>query len=122
MSLATVFNNAAKTALDAVGDLKVAFGFVSKGTPTYDPSTGTYTSTDITDSLEGVLYDFENREVDGEVVKRGDSKILIKQADIAQPERNYDSVTQGSKTWDIVSVQSVPGDSIAIFHVRLQNG
>lgn len=122
MSLSAAINNAVKSAFDAVGDLKESFDFVSQGDQVYDPTTGQYTTDDVTDTVQGVKYDFEAREVDGEVVKRGDAKIIVQQSEFTETYRNYDHVNQGSKKWDIVSDMTVPGDSVAIFHVRLQNG
>jgi len=122
VSLSAIFDDAVDSAFGAVGDLKIPVVVAWYGAQTYNPTIGEYSATRYPDSLDAVKYGFGHREVDGDVVLKGDAKFLVKQVDLSNPYRTYTEVVEGTKTWDVVNAESVPGDSIVTFHVRLQNG
>lgn len=124
MSLASAIASAVDSAFDAAGDLKVIGSITNENGNTYNTTTRTFSAgTPVTDSLVSfVKYDFKRYEINGDTVRHGDSRFMAKTADLTSNYRDYDSITVDGRKWEIVGNESVPGESIAIFQVRLTSG
>lgn len=122
MSLAATITQAVASAFSAVGDLKVTATIKNETGRTYDTSTMTYSDgSPVTDSASVVKYDFKRNEIDGENVRHGDSRFMVQTSELTSNYRDYDKIIEGGRTWEIINDESVPGESIVIYQVRLVN-
>lgn len=119
MSLADAVAGAAKAAMGAISSLTTTADiYMQSGDPVYDPATGTYTESTVSDSgVQVLLYDFEADEIISNLRFQTDQKALIEfrhLVSVTQPEW---FVIDGVR-WDVISPMRVPGDSIRMFHLR----
>ena len=75
-----------------------------------------------TTSVKAVQYDFENDNVDGTIVRRGDTRFVFAAKDITSfNTKNMDKITVGSVVWGVLGVEEInPGGSAIAFvaHAR----
>ena len=117
----SIFSDGVSTAFDVANDFGLLTTAIlsSIGFQAYDNVTGLYSTNDETDTVSLVQYDFNTINVDGEVVKKGDTRLLIQESELN--EESYKFITVGTKKWTVKNVERDPSGSIRIFHVRLQN-
>ena len=77
---------------------------VSEGA--YDPATGAATNTDTDTSVKGMVLNYKDGQFDGDVVQRGDRKIVLRASDSVTPEVQ-DLVIAGSDQYRIVNVRQI---------------
>lgn len=77
-----------------------------KTTGAYDPATGTATVTASTQTGVGVVFDVNKKDIDNTLVLQGDKTLLLSQIGIDNINVN-DSVTIGTKTYNVTSVQDL---------------
>jgi len=87
-------------------------------TTTYDPATGSLVETATNYSVKAVLTSFRMDEKDSTVVIATDMKCLIAAADLPITPTINDRIVAKGKTWNVMRVMGVPGDSLIILHVR----
>jgi len=85
---------------------------------TYSTSTGVASVSTSTQSAYGALFDYENKNIDGSLVKKGDRKLLLSAlntalAALTAPSVN-DTVTANSVTYTIVAVRPVAPSGVAV--------
>jgi len=85
---------------------------------TYSTSTGVASVSTSTQSAYGALFDYENKNIDGSLVKKGDRKLLLSAlntagAALTAPSVN-DTVTANSVTYTIVAVRPVAPSGLAV--------
>lgn len=75
-------------------------------------STGT--STDY--AAKAVLWEYELREIDGSVIRRGDKRYIVFADGLSVSPAPRDRLTDGSETYEVIAVDTVPaGDNTAIY-------
>ncbi|MFH1321015.1 MAG: hypothetical protein ABII90_10230 [Bacteroidota bacterium] len=90
----------------------------------YDAALDSYTKTKDIYSVNGVAEDFNNKEIDGTLVKAGDQKILVSDDSLPDDIEKYmnTTLTFGSYLWRVEGVKSIQPDGVTkllyIFHVR----
>ena len=72
----------------------------------YDPSTGSASNTTADTSVKGMLLNYNDRQFDGNVIQRGDRKIVIRASDSVIPEIQ-DIILDGSTEYRIVEVRQI---------------
>lgn len=79
----------------------------------YDTSTGAIAETVVDTTLSGVLQDVNAREVN-ELVQAGDKRLLIAAKDVANAPTTVDRVVINSISHQIIRVQTIEQDNLAI--------
>ena len=86
---------------------------------TYSTSTGVASvSTSTQSAAYGALFDYENKNIDGTLVKKGDRKLLLSALNTAgavltAPSVN-DTVTANSVTYTIVAIRPIAPSGVAV--------
>jgi len=85
---------------------------------TYSTSTGVASVSTSTQSAYGALFDYENKNIDGTLVKKGDRKLLLSALNTAgavltAPSVN-DTVTANSVTYTIVAIRPIAPSGVAV--------
>lgn len=83
---------------------------------TYSPSTGTNSGGgDISFTVKAVFTGFKSHEIDGEVVKRTDTKILIAGTEPAKG----DIIVNGGISYPVIEVETIqPGGTALLWKVQ----
>jgi hypothetical protein len=85
---------------------------------TYSTSTGVASVSTSTQTAYGALFDYENKNIDGSLVKKGDRKLLLAAlntalAALTAPSVN-DQVTANSVTYTIVAIRPIAPSGVAV--------
>lgn len=94
-----------KLAKSLIGKFGRSATLKRSSTAYYDASVGKNRATSPTDvSCTVVITEFEQREVDGSLVKAGDRKGLVSASALGnvEPVANRDTLVEGGRTWQIV--------------------
>ena len=122
MGLADVVQKAAKTAFKIIGDIPLTCSYSSKGVATYNPATGTYTSTDVDYAGLAILFeDYMAEEItaSGGVILSTDQKASIPNLNLTPTPKIKDVITDSNnKKWTIENVGIDPARALWIFQVR----
>ena len=122
MGLAGVVQKAAKTAFKIIGDIPLTCSYSSKGVATYNPATGTYTSTDADYAGLAILFeDYMAEEItaaDG-VILSTDQKASIPNLNLTPTPKITDVITDSnSQKWTVEAVGIDPARALWIFQTR----
>ncbi len=74
-------------------------------------------------NVPAAIVGYHERDVDNDIVRRGDKKALIASSDVktGQDLAEYDQLVDGSDTWKIVGVRTIePGDTKLIYILQLR--
>ena len=85
---------------------------------TYSTSTGVASVSTSTQSAYGALFDYENKNIDGTLVKKGDRRLLLSAlntalAALTAPSVN-DTVAANSVTYTIVAIRPIAPSGVAV--------
>jgi len=85
---------------------------------TYSTSTGVASVSTSTQSAYGALFDYENKNIDGTLVKKGDRRLLLSAlntagAALTAPSVN-DTVTANSVTYTIIAIRPIAPSGVAV--------
>lgn len=125
MSLKDAVKNAAKTAVDAVGDLAVTTTYHCFVTSSYNAVGGTVTTTFT--SVSGVMVIFEGFNIMEKFTVRKSDSVDINEKKIHVPSLNIPDVspslkdkivTDSGDTWEIAEVDSDPAQALWTFMAR----
>lgn len=85
----------------------------------WDPDT---TTGDIALTVIGVIVDYENDAIDGQLVMRGDKRLLVAENSVDDNQIElFDRVTDESQDWKIVEVTTwKPGDTRIFYDLQLR--
>lgn len=92
---------------------------ITKGA--HDPGTGTPTA-GVTQTWtgSGVELEFDNRTIDGTLIKAGDKRILLSAPNVAQP-KSGDTLTFGGETWRVQDAKIIkPGTTSVLYDVQVR--
>jgi len=107
-------------------DLINSFGkdgtFTVKDSEAYDPSTGVVSVTTSTVVIKmSPPTPYERRYINGDLVKAGDTEVLIAASGLTFTPDEGQKVEFDSETWNVVSVGRLySGESIAVYRLQLR--
>jgi len=84
--------------------------FTRQSGETFDPATGTTTASEETFSRDVVWLDYDNDDIDGSVVQRGDARLLI-QGEVKVDDR----VERNGEKWRVLTASPLQPASTVIF-------
>lgn len=89
---------------------------------TLDTATDTITGAGTTDAtVKAVVLDYQQREIDGDMVIRGDKRVLIAAADLDSAPAKSDRIIDGGVTYQIENVEIVgPGDTDLLYKLQVR--
>lgn len=93
----------ATTADTIIGNFGIPVTVVSKGTASYDIDTGSVTSTNVTQTANGVITNYDSKDIDGSVILRGDKRLLLSPIGITSIKPDA-RVTLAGVSYIVVSV------------------
>ena len=93
--------------------------FTRKTISAHDPKAGVVQSNPSTYTGYGAAFDYNRKEIDGTLVKRGDIRLIL-EATTTAPD-NGDTVTIDSVIYRIMSVKPTsPAGTVVIYEVQLR--
>lgn len=90
---------------------------------TYDPDTGSVTAGVLVEYRQKVSPpdDYNNKLVDGDLIKLGDSMVLLPAKDLAFVPKIGDSVTFDSLIWKMITVKPIySGELVVVYELQLR--
>jgi len=122
MGLTQVLQKATQAAFKAIGDIPLICTYYSKGTSTYNTTTGLYTSTDPPYPGLSILFeDYTAKEIDdaGGVILSTDQKASIPNLNLTPTPKITDYITDSnSQKWTVEDVRIDPARALWIMQVR----
>jgi|VirMetMinimDraft_7_1064189.scaffolds.fasta_scaffold00120_4 hypothetical protein len=124
MALENLIASLVKDAFDILDDLPVLNAtYVTEGDTAYDPATGTVSRPDTANIViaKSVFAQFTQREMerDPQIDGSVDQKMIFPRLPYNFVVNDNDIVIHPDGTkWDVKKAVSVPGDSVAILHLR----
>lgn len=115
---AALTQNLAQIGIGIAGDLAATVVYTPGGDPTYDPVSGTSTSSVTPISLRAVISRFGFNESDAQVVLLTDARMICAALDLPIDPSQNDILTAKGKTWKVVRSMGVPGDALFKLHIR----
>lgn len=108
---------------DLIRDMgKVVTLAVKSETPTNASKPHRGTGADVTEPAEAVEYAFKLEDVDGTIVRRGDTQFIVAAKDHSSFDmESVDKITVGSTVWGVRGVEPIDpgGTAIAyVYHAR----
>ena len=99
----------------------VSMTLQSATTGAYDPATGASAVTYTSYSCFGVVMGYPEKLVDGTMILRGDSKIVLSPVIDMAPKAG-DRIIAQSKTWEVISVDdAAPGDTVLAYTLQVRH-
>ena len=125
MGLANTIQSAAKTAFKAIGNVAITCTYTSKGTQTYNVTTGLYTSTDTTyptagqPDLKFLFEDYSSAELADQNILSTDQKATIPQLNLTPTPKKTDYLTDdNSVVWQIEGIGQDSARATWVLQVR----
>lgn len=120
MSLSTLIKSSVQKARSQLGDLAISFVVMRKTGTSYinGKNTPTFRNVDVT----GVHDKFEHHEVDGNVVRVTDNKIMLFIDSNDQVPQHDDLLVDGATTYQVIKAQPIYAGSqvvLAMVHARV---
>ncbi len=115
----SIVASAVNTIWDLTADIKV-LGTYHRLTPgAYNPTTGAAAVTDTTYPVDYREAVFKQRDIDGERIRAGDKKILVRVSEMsARPTADDYIVASDGRRWDLMQIETEPTGKILIFRGR----
>lgn len=84
---------------------------------TYDPATGVISvATTTTYPVDGLVVEYESKDIDGSLIKLGDKKILMTASDTTpEPTSDY-TLTMSSIDWAVINCNPIAPAGLAIVY------
>lgn len=120
MGLTTALRGAAEAAVVAFGDLTTAATYHSYGTSIYSPTAGTETESGGADTAveKMLIVDYEYKEIDGEIIKKGDENALIPYNFLTTTPKEADYLTISGTIRQVQGVRYDPAKALWDLQVR----
>jgi hypothetical protein len=113
----------AKTALKQINDKgRTIIVSMPSDLQVYDPATDTFTSgTDETQTVKGLFTNFNQKDIDGELIKQSDNRVLIPASSLTEKPTTKGTVIDESVVYSIQNVDEVrPGDVAILYMVQVR--
>lgn len=105
----------ATTADTIIGNFGVPVTVLSKGTSSYNVDTGTVTSTDTTQTANGVIVEYESKDIDGTLIMRGDKRLLLSPIGITSIKPDA-KVTIAGVSYNVICVYETNPAGVALVY------
>ena len=121
MGLDDAIRDAVGSAFTAIADLATQLTYVVVTPGVYVPDAGTSFPPNTEHSTEGIILNYQDREFDGDRIRRGDRKILIEQAELTPIPNLGDriEVTATGLSYNIIQLKQDPVSATWTFQVRI---
>ncbi|RTL04574.1 hypothetical protein EKK58_10265 [Candidatus Dependentiae bacterium] len=84
---------------------------------TYNPSANTRSTDSTTNyTAKAVRTEYKNYQVDGEVIQRGDFKLLMEAKGLSVVPSVEDEIVDGSDTYQIINIKEIKPSTITIYY------
>lgn len=117
--MANFYANLQKTAARLLTSKGAKITFTRQVETAFDATTGAKTYSDFTFTGYGAKFDYKSSEIDGEIIKRGDARLLLEKTE-KEPDVG-DSAKIGDIKYRVMDVKTVsPADTIVMYECRLR--
>ena len=94
--------------------------YVSKGSATYDPTTGGTTSTDVTATVRGYFYNYEVGDITGSNILLGDRRLVLPAVDtsnvaITAPKKGDTFAGEGDTVVVVTTDRILSGSNVMCY-------
>lgn len=115
-SLAT---QVAALGFNLASDIVKSCSYIQPTSAAYDPAAGTVTPTNATKSVSAMILQFSQKEVDGQIVKLGDERVLIQCSDLSGlTPGTDDTITVSGIVRRVIGFTKDATGTIYTFHCR----
>jgi len=83
----------------------------------YDPATGVMTNSTTDYSTKAMLLNYRDNQFDGEIIRRGDRKAVLKAKGLAVVPEPQDLIVIGSSEWRIVNVRQIEESDTDVVYI-----
>lgn len=121
IDLAGITRTALAVGFDVGGQLLRPCVYHSVNNPAYDAATGVQTPDEDTVSVSPMVLAFKRKEIDGQIVRQGDERVLIRATEMGEVEPGEDDYlieTATSIRRDVRAVTFDPTRELYTLHVR----
>lgn len=85
----------------------------------YDPVLGAETKTTTTFTCYGAIFNYEQSEIDGAAIQRGDSRLILQSLSAAPAADDF--VTVDGRVYRVMNVTiTAPGGTVVIYELQLR--
>ncbi len=122
MGLRETIQNAAASAIGAVGDLAPEIDYKQVITPTtLSPATGVNKTISVHKGIAAVAASYKSREIDGDSIRDTDQKFLIPANSITFTPQQGDEIESGTDTWRVQNKEIDPAGALWTLQARRVN-
>ncbi len=117
------YDRAANTTLEKISkygrDITLT---ISDDDEVYDPATDTFTASGSDDyTVKGLFTNFSKMDIDGELIKRSDKRVLIAASSLSQAPDTDDKITDGTDVFNVINTEELkPGDTPILYMVQVR--
>lgn len=107
------------TALSLLTDKGQSMTLTKRPSGAYSPATGSAPITETTEAVYGAAFDYNARDIDGTLIKRGDKRVIMEASDTVPT--STDTLTIGGVVHSIIEAVPVnPGGVVVIYKVQVR--
>ena len=117
-SLRAEFAAAADEIFRQSGDIVIPATLRRSSGGAYDPVTGSTAGTTVDIPCGIVLDSWEQRQIDGDVVRVGDRRAFVRASELGIEPSTDDQLVIGGRTWQVLAVSTDPALVLYELHVR----
>jgi hypothetical protein len=99
---------------ELAGQITASVTFTHRTGAVYDPSTGSTAETEETASVDAILQSYRSNEIDGDRIRVGDRRAIIKQSALTGITAfdQQDTITIGEERWQVVDFSVDPAEGV----------
>lgn len=116
------YSRSAGTALAQIADKGRTITLSSNPDQVYDPATDTFTDGDpITVSVKALFTGYKQNQIDGEIIKSGDKRVLIAAAAMTGAPDKDAVLTDGNVQYQVIDIDTLqPGDAPILYMLQVR--
>ena len=117
------YSNSQNTALKQINDKgRTVTLRQAGGDEVYDPSTDTFVAgTDIDTPVKALFTQFATKDIDGELIKRTDKRLLIPANALDAAPETADKIIDGAVEYQVINTDTLaPGDTPILYMVQVR--
>lgn len=111
----TFYAEMAATASELLAEFGQDMTLVRGLTGTYAPATGTATVSGSNSYGKGVALDYDQRDIDGTVIRQGDQRVYLS-IEVGATPQTGDALLIGGKTWKVMTSKTLAPAGVAVIH------
>ena len=99
----------------------IAFSYMSEE-HVYDPATDTFTEGEAySKEVKGVFTGFATKDIDGEIIRRSDKRVLVAAASLKDLPLPEGALTDGNESYIIINTEVLqPGDTPLLYMIQVR--